>query len=139
MIESKTEITVPFHDVDSMNVAWHGHYVKYLEVARCEFLDKFNYGYDAMRTSGFVWPIVDMRIKYIKPLVFGQKIIVECKLAEWENRLKINYIIRDAVTQQKLTKGYTVQVAVNMQSQEMEFETPPILKACLESYMGSSL
>ena len=30
-----TEILVPFFDVDTMHVVWHGHYVKYLEVARC--------------------------------------------------------------------------------------------------------
>ena len=30
-----TDVTVPFFDVDSMNVVWHGHYVKYLEIARC--------------------------------------------------------------------------------------------------------
>lgn len=32
-----TLIDVPFFDVDSMNIAWHGHYVKYLEIARCDF------------------------------------------------------------------------------------------------------
>jgi acyl-CoA thioester hydrolase len=35
-----TEILVPFFDVDSMNVVWHGHYVKYLEVARCALLER---------------------------------------------------------------------------------------------------
>lgn len=27
-------IDIPFFDVDVMGVAWHGHYVKYLEIAR---------------------------------------------------------------------------------------------------------
>lgn len=139
MITSQTNILVPFHDVDSMNVAWHGHYVKYLEVARCEFLDLFSYGYQAMRDSGFAWPVVDMRIKYLRPLLFGQTISVECTLVEWEHRLKINYLIRDAVTQEKLTKAYTVQVAVDMQKQEMQFESPAILRRCLETYLGRSL
>ncbi len=25
---------IPFHDVDLMGIVWHGHYAKYLEVAR---------------------------------------------------------------------------------------------------------
>lgn len=139
MITSHTQILVPFHDVDSMNVAWHGHYVKYLEVARCEFLDKFHYGYQAMRDSGFAWPVVDMRIKYLRPLLFGQNIDVECRLVEWEHRLKIEYLIRDAATKEKLTKAYTVQVAVDMEKQEMQFESPPILKDCLEKFLGQPL
>ena len=35
-----SEIVVPFFDVDSMHIVWHGHYVKYLEVARCALLDR---------------------------------------------------------------------------------------------------
>ncbi|MGH8486657.1 MAG: acyl-CoA thioesterase, partial [Pseudomonas sp.] len=40
-----TEILVPFFDVDSMLVVWHGHYVKYLEVARCALLDRLEHNY----------------------------------------------------------------------------------------------
>ena len=40
MIQVETIIEVPFHDVDVMRVAWHGHYVKYFEIARCALLDK---------------------------------------------------------------------------------------------------
>ena len=51
------EIVIPFHDIDSAGMAWHGHYAKYFEVARCALLDSFNYGYGAMRESGFMWPV----------------------------------------------------------------------------------
>ena len=47
-----TEIVVPFFDVDSMHVVWHGHYVKYLEVARCALLDRIGHNYTAMNESG---------------------------------------------------------------------------------------
>jgi acyl-CoA thioester hydrolase len=33
--EATVAITVPFHDVDSIGAAWHGHYAKYFEIARC--------------------------------------------------------------------------------------------------------
>lgn len=39
MHTAEVEMTVPFHDVDMMEVAWHGHYVKYFELARCALLD----------------------------------------------------------------------------------------------------
>ena len=32
------ELDVPFHDVDGLRVVWHGHYLKYLEIARCALL-----------------------------------------------------------------------------------------------------
>lgn len=136
MYSTQTDILVPFHDVDSMHVVWHGHYVKYLEVARCEFLESFDYGYKAMAASGYGWPIVDMRVKYIKPIQFGQKIRVQCSLREWEYRLKVDYLITDVLTGARLTKGYTVQVAVDLESGEMCFESPDILRQYLVKKCG---
>lgn len=136
MFATTTDILVPFHDVDSMHVVWHGHYVKYLEVARCEFLEAFGYGYEAMRESGYAWPVIDMRIKYIRPLNFGQRVRVQCVLREWEYRLKIDYVISDVETGERLTKGYTIQVAIDMQKNEMCFESPAILQQKLTSKWG---
>ena len=124
----ETEIIVPFHDVDSMEIVWHGHYVKYLEVARCLLLESFNYDYRQMHASGYAWPVIDMRIKYVKPLRFQQKIVVSATLEEWEHRLKVNYLISDAQSGTRLAKAYTIQVAVSLDSQEMCFESPAILK-----------
>ncbi|BDZ74241.1 MULTISPECIES: acyl-CoA thioesterase [Methylophaga] len=127
MIQVETIIEVPFHDVDVMRVAWHGHYVKYFEIARCALLDKIEYNYPEMEQSGYAWPVIDLRIRYAHPLKFQQKVKVIATLVEWENRLKINYQIDDLVTGQRLTKGYTVQVAVDMSNNEMLFVSPAIL------------
>jgi len=128
MLSTETEIIIPFHDVDSLRVVWHGHYVKYFEIARCQLLESFDYSYEKMIESGYAWPVVDMRIKYVKPLYFNQRIVVETQLMEWEYRLKIKYLIRDINSRVTLTKGYTIQVAVDMETQEMCLESPPVLK-----------
>ena len=52
-LSAETIIEIPFHDVDMMEIAWHGHYVKYFEIARCKLLDKIEYNYSQMRDSGF--------------------------------------------------------------------------------------
>ncbi len=132
VIQTETVIDVPFHDVDSMNVVWHGRYAKYLEVARCELLESFGYNYDAMRESGYAWPVVDMRIRYVKPVLFKQKIIITSTLAEWENRIKINYNIRDEDSGQRLTKAYSVQMAVDVAKGDTLFESPDIVRNLLE-------
>lgn len=127
MHEAEVEIIIPFHDVDMMSISWHGHYVKYFELARCALFDKIDYNYVQMRDSGYAWPVIDLRIRYPGPTAFNQKVIVKAAISEWENRLKIDYELRDSQTAKRLTKGYTVQVAVDISSQEMCFESPPIL------------
>jgi acyl-CoA thioester hydrolase len=121
------DIEVPFHDVDMMTIVWHGHYCKYFEIARCALLTKFNYNYPQMLESGYGWPIVDLRIRYVKPAYFGQTISVQATLVEWENRLKIEYSISDKLSGKKLTKGHSIQVAIDMSTQQMCFESPKIL------------
>ncbi len=121
------EIVVPFHDIDAVGLVWHGHYAKYFEIARCELLESFNYGYGAMRESGYLWPLIDMRIRYVQAIRFGQRIAVRATLREWENRLLVDYLITDHASAQRLTKGSTVQVAVDMKSGEMLLASPPVL------------
>jgi acyl-CoA thioester hydrolase len=129
------EIDIQFYDVDAMRVVWHGNYVKYIEDARCQLLRQFNYDYNDMEDSGYFWPIVDMRLKYVKSAEFGDKIRVEATLVEYETRLKISYRIFNADTNQLLTKAYTVQVAVGIESKEMLFESPDILLKKLAPFL----
>jgi acyl-CoA thioester hydrolase len=124
---TEIDIEIPFHDVDMMEVVWHGNYAKYFEIARCVLLDKINYNYPQMRDSGYSWPVIDLRIRYIKPAVFMQVITVKCRCVEWENRLKIAYLIVDKHTGSRLTKGYSIQVAVNLKTQEMRLTSPAVL------------
>lgn len=126
-LSNEIELSPAFHDLDPMNIVWHGNYVKYLELARCALLAKFGYDYPQMRDSGYAWPIVDMRLKYVKTTEFGQRIRIRAEIVEWENRLKIEYVIRDALSGNKVNKAYTIQVAVDMQSREMLYVCPDVL------------
>ncbi len=41
-------------------------------------------------------------------------------IVEWEHRLRINYLVRDAASGAKLNSAHTIQVAVDMATREME-------------------
>lgn len=126
VIHADTEVLVPFFDIDMMNVVWHGHYIKYLEVARCALLDHLDHNYTQMREAGYAWPVIDLQLRYVRGAVFGQRLNVRASLVEWENRLKINYLITDAETGERLTRATTVQVAVEIASREMQLASPKV-------------
>ncbi|QIL80964.1 acyl-CoA thioesterase [Diaphorobacter sp. HDW4A] len=126
-LSCEIEVTPAFYDIDVMEIVYHGNYVRFLELARSALLAKFNYDYPRMRDSGFGWPVVDMRLKYVRPATFGQKLKIRSTITEWENRLRIDYVISDAETGQKINTAYTIQVAVDMQTREMCFVCPPVL------------
>ncbi len=124
-----------FNDIDPMNVVWHGNYPKYLELARVAVLDRIEYNYPEMTASGFAWPITDMQIRYAQPIRLHQEIEVHAGIVEWKNRLKIAFEIRDVKSGKRLTRAYSVQVAVEIETEQMLWETPPILAQKLAPFL----
>ena len=126
-LEATVRVLIPFQDGDPMGVTWHGNYFRYMESARSALLDKIGYNYADMTESGYLWPIVDTRVKFIKPSRFGQELDVSATLAEYRNRLKLEYVARDSISGETIMKGYTIQVAVSVGSEELCFESPRVL------------
>jgi len=124
---------VAFFDVDSMEVMWHGNYVKYLEIARCELLDKLGYNYIAMKKDGYAFPIVKLDVKYVRPAFFNDVIKVTTTLSECETFLKFHYLIENEKGE-KLSEANTAQAVIEMNSLQTCFEMPDTLKKALKAY-----
>lgn len=131
----RAEITleVPFHDVDSMGIVWHGHYVKYLEIARTALIRSVNLDVPQMEATGHMWPIVSCEMKYVRPLRYGQSFRVQVDLLEHQNRIKMAYLITDAANGEVLNRATTIQVAIKADTGELIFETPAGLFDHLEA------
>jgi acyl-CoA thioester hydrolase len=124
---AETETHIEFFDLDPMEIVWHGRYVKYLEMVRGVLLDTIDYNYRQMKASGYVWPVIDMHLRYVAPAILGQRIKLRAEILEWENRLKIGYLITDAQSGHRLTRASTTQVAVDIATREMCFVSPRVL------------
>jgi acyl-CoA thioester hydrolase len=127
MLSAEIALKAQFYDLDPMQVVWHGNYPRYLEQARCALLDRIGYNYTQMQASGYAWPIVEMRIKYVRPIVFGQEFTAEAKIVGFENGLKIDYRLRALVTREVLTKAHTYQLPVKIETGELCIESPAVL------------
>jgi acyl-CoA thioester hydrolase len=135
-LTSQFDMEVPFFDVDSYRLVWHGNYPKYFEIARCVLLEEIGYPYQKMEESGYFFPVIDLQVKYIKPIVFKQRILVQAHLREWEHKLVIDYLICDQGSSEKLTKARTQQVAVKMPEQITQFTSPRELINGIESALA---
>ena len=126
MISADISVQAQFYDLDPMQVVWHGNYARFLEQARCALLDRIGYNYPQMAASGYVFPIVEMQVKYVRPIRFGQVIAVTATLTEYENRIRIDYRIHDRASGELLTKAHTMQLAVKEEGGELCFECPAV-------------
>ena len=123
-LETEVTMVTSFQDPDPMGVIYHGNFFRYFEEARRVLMEKIEYSYRDMQASGYMWPIIDTRVKYVKAIPFNHEIRITATLTEWENRLRVDYMIYDAKTDQRMCKAHTTQVAVSIEKQEMCFVSP---------------
>lgn len=118
---------VPFYDVDPLRIVWHGNYVKYLEEARCAFLEHLGTSYNDLEQIGIILPVIGLEMKYIQPCKFGEQLAIDIRIKSAENFLELDYTIRDLLTEKVRTKATTRQAAIARDSGELFFELPPEL------------
>lgn len=132
LFESELEIKVPFHDLDPMNVVWHGNYVKYLEQSRCDMFDKIGYTYYDMKDDNYIYPIAKMSMKYVKPLSFNQKILIKTALIEIEPAIIIKYKIFNGAD--IVFEAESMQIGINIKTGESVYNAPEKLLQTLGIY-----
>ncbi len=127
LLAAEVRLHPEFYDVDAMRVVWHGHYLKYMEKARCALLEAIGFSYAEMEASGYAWPIVTLRLKYCRPLLYRREFVVRASLLEYENRLRIAYLVSDAETGAVVNKAETVQMACDIKEGRGLLVSPPCL------------
>ena len=116
---------IRFSEVDSMGVVWHGHYIKYFEDAREAFGAKYDLEYLMMYDKGYLEPVVDLSIKYKRPLAYGMKPEIEVVYRPTEAaKIIFDYEIRDAETKEVFVIGHSVQVFMDAKSHQLVLTNP---------------
>ncbi len=125
--ETVVELTVPFHDVDPLGVVWHGHYYKYLELARTAMLQPLGLDGQELIESGHRMYISDARCRYLSPLRYRDRVRVVGWLREWEQRIYLAYEVMNVTAARRAARAHTVLVVTDAAG-NLLFEVPPVLR-----------
>ncbi len=75
---SKTSTTrIRYGETDRMGYCYYGNYAQFLEVGRVECLRSLGVSYKALEDSGIMLPVLDLKIKYIKPSFYDDLLTIE--------------------------------------------------------------
>ena len=124
LFSSEYELKVSFEDLDPMSIVWHGNYMRYMEQARCNMLEKLNYTYMDIKDDGYAYPVAKMKVKYIKPAFFGDILTVKTEVISIEPTLEIKYIIHNKKTGDKIFEAYTMQIAIDYEKKQSVYYPP---------------
>ncbi|MGH0035914.1 MAG: acyl-CoA thioesterase [Myxococcota bacterium] len=132
--EVSVELEVPFHDIDLVRVVWHGHYYKYLELARTEFMRARKLDVPDLIALGFGLLIIESGCRYVSPLRYGDRIRVSAWLKDFRYRIHVAYEIVNLTSGRRAARGHTKLVATTPRG-EMFHQTP---EAILERLVGDA-
>lgn len=124
-LKASTEVIVRFSEVDSLTIVWHGHYIKYFEDAREEFGRQFGLSYLDVYSHGFVTPIVKIDCDYKKPLVYGDKAIVEATFLNCAAaKIHFSFKVYNATNMEVVATGSSTQVFLTKETFELYLTVP---------------
>lgn len=128
--EASVELEVPFHDVDALRVVWHGHYYKYMEIARTKLLRERGLDGLQMLDLGYHFLVIESRCRYVFPLRYGETFRVTARFLDIDNRVNISYAIFNLSQGRRTAKGRTALATTDLEG-KLLLETPEAVRSRL--------
>ena len=80
MFKHQIKFRVLYSDTDKMGYMYYGQYAKYLEMGRVEALRSIGLSYKSMEDTGVMLPVLDLKLKYLKPLYYDDEVTLYTKV-----------------------------------------------------------
>ncbi|NLD80501.1 MAG: acyl-CoA thioesterase [Smithella sp.] len=128
----EVKISVPFFDLDPMQIVWHGNYLNYFEIARAALFEHYGVDlYSYYDREKIIFPIIRTSTKHIFPLRHRDEIICKATLADANIKLVVDFEIRKTADNSVCARGRTEQVAVKTPEMETLFSIPHDIRELL--------
>ena len=128
----EVKISVPFFDLDPMQIVWHGNYLNYFEIARAALFEHYGVDlYSYYDREKIIFPIIRTSTKHIFPLRHRDEIICKATLVDANIKLVVDFEIRKTADNSVCARGRTEQVAVKTPEMETLFSIPQDIRNLL--------
>ena len=127
------DMKVAFHDLDPLQIVWHGNYLKYFDVARFALFASVGIDlYQYMLTKKYVFPVTRSAAKHIMPLRAFDEFVCRATVTEAQYKIAMKFEIRKKDADRTIcARGTSEQLAVRFPQMEMEFAIPEDIRIAL--------
>ena len=136
MYEYNTTLRVRYAEADPMNVVYYGNYAQYFEVGRVESLRSLGISYKTMEEIGFMLPVVELNIKYLRPAKYDDLITIKTMIKQLPIDHKIQFDQEIYNEEGKLLTIGTVKLYFMNQNLTQRASMPTFLKEKLSPYFS---
>ena len=116
------EKRIYYHDTDAGGVVYYGNYLKYLEEARTEFLEKKGLSVASFYERGLMYAVSQCSIDYRSPARYGETLICKAELKE----LTVVKLIFYQTIREKKTNRLVAEAQITLVCLNKDFKPTPL-------------
>lgn len=97
---------VQYYETDKMGITHHSNYIRWMEEARVNWLDKIGWSFEKLENLGMISPVVEINCKYINSTKFNDIVEINVMLKEYKGvKLIVEYEMINSKTKELVAKG----------------------------------
>ena len=108
------ERKINYYETDRMGVVHHSNYIRFLEEARCEWLNELGMPFELFEEKGITIPVLGVNVTYKYHVTFGDTILIHTFMKEYTGvRMTVGYEVKDKKTGNIVLTGETKHCFTN--------------------------
>lgn len=122
----ETTLTVRFNEIDAYRVAWHGHYVAWMEIGRNALAGQFGLDAFQLAAAGYMGPVVALELKFLRPARFNDELTIQTTLRRTDTATLEFITTIVGCDGKKLASGTTTHALTDLDG-VLQFQLPPLI------------
>lgn len=108
------ERKINYYETDRMGVVHHSNYIRYLEEARCKWLEEMQMPFSKFEEEGITIPVLGVNCTYQHHVTFDDTIQIQIFVKEYTGvRMTVGYLVTDKKTGAIVLTGETKHCFTN--------------------------
>lgn len=132
----ESRVQVRYAETDQQGVAYHAHYLVWMEIGRTDALRALGFPYDRLEAEGVLFSVVEARCRYEGAARYGDEVVVRTWCSGVRSRTAV-FRYEMAVAGRRVATGETTLVALDRQRRPRRI--PPAVAAALNPPGGPSV
>ena len=108
------ERKINYYETDKMGVVHHSNYIRYMEEARCAWLESIGMPFSVLEENGVTIPVIGVYCEYKNHVTFDDIITIKPSVMEYTGvRMTIQYDVKDKKTEKTVIIAETKHCFTN--------------------------
>lgn len=99
---------INYYETDKMGIVHHSNYIRFLEEARCRWLENLDVSMEYIESQGYTIPTLEVYCKYVNAVTSGDILVIKPKISEFNGvRMTVSYDVINEKTGAVVIEAWT--------------------------------